>query len=153
MRERGGHHGNNNVANANRIAKDKLIDTTVMVISGPFKGQKGRVVHMNGDTARLEMSIRAKQVFEHRDNLRECSAGTLFQQPKHDDHTGGNNNSYNTGGATAYNGGQTQYDAGGATAHGGGMTAMYTYGGGENVEEDYDSYMRKLNENTTHTQK
>jgi len=33
------------------------------------------------------------------------------------------------------------------------MTAMYTYGGGENVEEDYDSYMRKLNENTTHTQK
>jgi len=137
------------VANANRIAKDKLIDKTVMVISGPFKGQKGRVVHMNGDTARLEMSIRAKQVFEHRDNLKECPAGTLFQPPKHDDHTAGNNNSYNTGGATAYNGGQTQYDAGGATAHGGGMTALYTYGGGENVEEDYDSYiknMRKLNE-------
>lgn len=134
------------MANANRIAKDKLIDKTVMVISGPFKGQKGRVVHMNGDTARLEMSIRAKQVFEHRNNLRECSAGTLFQQPQHDDHTAGNNNSY-TGGATAYNGGQTQYDAGGATAHGG-ATAMYTYGGGENVEEDYESYMRKqYNEN------
>jgi transcription elongation factor len=147
MRERGGQHGSNNVANANRIVKDKLIDQTVMVIGGPFKGQKGRVVHMNGDTARLEMSIRAKQVFEHRDNLKECSAGTLFQQPKHDDQTAGNNNSYNTGGATAYNGGQTQYDAGGATAHGGGMTAMYTYGGGENVEEDYDSYMRKQDNN------
>lgn len=31
-----------------------------MVTSGPFKGQKGVVTHINGVTARLEMNIRAK---------------------------------------------------------------------------------------------
>lgn len=43
------------------------------MIAGEFKGQKGRVVHMNGDIATIETSIRAKHVHINRRDLREIN--------------------------------------------------------------------------------
>ena len=49
------------------------------------------------------------------------------------------------GGDTEYKGGKTDYQAGGATAYGGGgMTARYAEN--NNDEDDYESYLRKINE-------
>ena len=73
---------------------------------------------MNRDTTRLELNIRAKQIIEHWNNLKEYTADIFFQFRNHDNHTTSNNNSYNTGRATAQNGGQTEYDAGDDTANG-----------------------------------
>ena len=50
------------VANPYRIKKHELVNHNVLVIEGPFKGQRGRVTHVNGDIADLEMSTRAKKV-------------------------------------------------------------------------------------------
>ena len=48
------------IANQNRIIRDKLVNKQVLVIRGIYKGQRGRVTHMNGDSATVEMSIRLK---------------------------------------------------------------------------------------------
>ena len=47
----------------NRIAIHELVGKWVSIISGEFKGQRGRVTHVNGQLAEIEMSIRAKKVF------------------------------------------------------------------------------------------
>jgi transcription elongation factor len=46
--------------NQNRIQKHKLLNKKVMITRGEFKGQVGRVTHVNGIIAELEMSLRAR---------------------------------------------------------------------------------------------
>ena len=53
----------NQKGNMNRIAIHELVGKWVRIISGEFKGQGGRVTHVNGQLAEIEMSIRAKKVF------------------------------------------------------------------------------------------
>ena len=53
----------NQKGNMNRIATHELVGKWVRIISGEFKGQGGRVTHVNGQLAEIEMSIRAKKVF------------------------------------------------------------------------------------------
>ena len=50
------------VANPYRIQKHDLVNKNVLIIRGQFKGQRGRVTHVNGEIAEIEMSIRAKKV-------------------------------------------------------------------------------------------
>ena len=44
----------------------------VLIITGPYKGQRGKAVHMNGDRATVETSMRAKtpQIHLHRTDLK-----------------------------------------------------------------------------------
>ena len=49
--------------NQNRIQKHKLLNKKVMITRGEFKGQVGRVTHVNGMIAEIEMSLRAKKEF------------------------------------------------------------------------------------------
>ena len=58
------------LANQNRIQKHWMLNQVVLVICGELKGQRGRVTHVNGDMASLEMSVRAKKVNIPLDNLR-----------------------------------------------------------------------------------
>lgn len=66
--------------NQNRIGKDKLLNKWVLIIQGPFKGQRGRVTHMNGDQATIEMSIRAKQVHIDRADIKEIDERELLPE-------------------------------------------------------------------------
>lgn len=67
------HQGNQmkGLVNANKIAKDKLYGKTVLIINGKFKGQKGRVVHVNGDICTLETNISAKLIYLSKSDLRD----------------------------------------------------------------------------------
>ena len=73
------------MVNLNRIARDKLIEKQVYVISGKFKGQRGLVVHMNGDMASVEMSIRMKPEGIHKNNLIEIEGGEMGDANPEDD--------------------------------------------------------------------
>lgn len=107
--------------NTNRIQKDKLLNKVVLIINGPFKGQRGRVVHVNGDTATLETSIRAKQVHIPKNDLRDINPESdqrfndegdpMGRVPDFEDQMHPAESAY-AGNQTAYGGGQTAYDAG-----------------------------------------
>ena len=89
----------------------------VMISNGPFKGQRGLVTHVNGDTVTLETSIRAKKVHVERSDLREINANELGNQGgggQGAQYAGQNNipESQYAGDMTTYGGGQTAYDVG-----------------------------------------
>ena len=105
-----GRHGLATV-NLNRIQKDKLLNKSVLIISGPFKGQRGRVIHMNGDRATVETSLRSKtpQIHLHRTELKEIGENDQVENQQYQDqHVPADT----YGGQTTYAGGQTAYDIG-----------------------------------------
>ena len=48
--------------NSNKIGKHKLIGKTVIIIKGEMKGLRGRVTHVNGNMADLEIASRKRKV-------------------------------------------------------------------------------------------
>ena len=89
--------------NMNRIGIHDLVGKVVSIISGEFKGQSGRVTHVNGQLAEIEMSIRAKKVFIDLSHLLVVNESDNQQASRNND---------GDGGATMYRGGQTAYEAG-----------------------------------------
>ena len=57
------------VANQNKIRKHRLINEPVVIIRGPKKGLKGRVTHVNDDTATLEIPSSLKKIYVPCDDL------------------------------------------------------------------------------------
>jgi transcription elongation factor len=141
--------GAGGLLNTNRIQRDKLLNKVVLIINGPFKGQKGRVVHVNGDTATLETSIRAKQVHIPKNDLRDISSeneprfneeGDMVSRAgDFEDQMQPAESAY-AGNQTTYGGGQTAYDAGKTPL------ALYTpnyqggAGGGDNNNNPNQQY-------------
>lgn len=79
------------VVNTNRIGRDRILNKWVLIISGTFKGQKGLVTHVNGDTITLETSIRAKKIHIQRSELRELNQDEMNPESnsKHQTYGGG----------------------------------------------------------------
>ena len=50
-----------------------MLNKTVQIVKGEFKGQIGRVTHVNGHLADIEISTRAKQISMPLVDLKECS--------------------------------------------------------------------------------
>ena len=109
-----------------------MLNKTVQIVKGEFKGQIGRVTHVNGPIASLEISTRAKQINIALVDLKECpgksgnqggsrQGGRAYQGPggqhgqggPHGSTTGGGDQT-DAGGQAAY-GGQTVYDGGKTT--------------------------------------
>ena len=86
----------------------------VLILRGKFKGQTGRVTHIHGDIARIELSVMAKQQNIHLDDIQEAPKDQIQNQTYAPTGTGGGEMSQ-YGGQTAY-GGASQYEAGGKTA-------------------------------------
>ena len=57
-----GDNQNTAVAGLNRIMRDKMTHKQVLILKGPFKGQRGNVSKVNGDEAIIELSTRTKKV-------------------------------------------------------------------------------------------
>ena len=106
--------------NQNRVQKHKLLNKKVMITRGEFKGQVGRVTHVNGIIAHLEMSLRArvKEVVNINDieEVRDDHL-TFDKKPANNYYNTaggmGDQSDYgNNGGQTTYNGGMTAYNPG-----------------------------------------
>lgn len=104
------------VANQNKIRKHKLINQPVIIIRGPMKGKKGRVTHVNDDTATLEIPSSLKKIYVLCDDLEAIGEiqdrrGGDFNQGGYDrrdqQQIDGDKSVY--GGQTTYGGGQTEY--------------------------------------------
>ena len=59
------------MATNNKIARHKLIGKTVIITKGDMKGQNGRVTHVNGNMADLEMLSRRHKFNISIDCIRE----------------------------------------------------------------------------------
>lgn len=80
------------IANPSRIGKHPLLNKTVQIVKGSFKGQMGRVTHVNGHLAKIEISTRAKQENIALDNLREVT------KDRDQSNRGGHHGDYRQGG-------------------------------------------------------
>jgi len=88
------------------MIQDQLVNKQVVIISGEFKGHRGRVVYADDKKARVELSTKCKIVPIDKVFVREVN-------PEE-------NKPNNDGGRSQYGGGQSIY--GGATVYDGGKT-------------------------------
>jgi len=89
------------------------LNKTVQIVKGEFKGQMGRVTHVNGPLASIEISTRPKQINLPLADLKEYNPGRF-----------GNQGDYRQGGR-GYPGASVHHGQGGP--HGG------TTGGGDQM--------------------
>ena len=64
--------------NQNRIQKHKLLNKKVMITRGEFKGQVGRITHVNGIICEMEMSLRAKKEFININDVEQVQASDPY---------------------------------------------------------------------------
>lgn len=96
------------------FGRDPLLEKSVMIIKGPYKGYMGICKEVNGPTARIELHTNAKIISIPRDQIDEPSnaRGSRGEdRPKFD---GGKTPMYGSGAKTPMHSGN---DQGGKTPH------------------------------------
>ena len=93
------------IGSQNRFVRDKLVGKMVVIVSGQFKGHRGRVTYADDKQATVEMSSQCKKIPIDKAlvKLLEEENGGAKQDGSRSNHGGG-------GGASMYAGGQTIYD-------------------------------------------
>ena len=61
------------VASQNRLVRDQLVGKQVVIISGKFKGHRGRVTFADDNTAKVELSSQCKVLPVDKHSVKELS--------------------------------------------------------------------------------
>jgi len=97
------------VANQNRLVRDPLVGKQVVIISGKFKGHRGRVTYADDKSAKVELSSQCKVIPIDKHDVREVSqlgeSGTTANADGRSIYGGQSMH----GGATVYDGGKTGF--------------------------------------------
>lgn len=97
------------IGSQNRFVRDKLVGKMVVIVSGQFKGHRGRVTYADDKQATVEMSSQCKKIPIDKALVKliegEENAGSNQQ-----DGQGGGRSNHMGGGVSMYAGGQTIYD-------------------------------------------